>query len=237
MARRPRLPADDSESEASRLIDLVRSTVPPMHPAGMPFLAGALAVAAAGRRHRWLRTPALSAAGAFALFFRHPARVPPDRSGAVVAPADGQITIIDTASPPPELGLPAEPMPRVSIFLSLFDVHVQRVPVSGEVVAVQHRPGKFLSADKPHSSDENERNSLWIRTPEGHDVVAVQIAGLLARRIVCDARRGDELTIGDTYGLVRFGSRLDTFLPPGSSVLVKTGQHAVGAETVLGELP
>ena len=237
MARRPRLPADDSKSEASRLIDLVRSTVPPMHPAGMPFVAGALAVAAAGRKHRWLRTPALSAAGASALFFRHPARVPPDRPGAVVAPADGQITIIDTAAPPRELGLPADPVPRVSIFLSLFDVHVQRVPISGEVVAVEHRPGKFLSADKPESSDDNERNSLWIRTPNGHDVVAVQIAGLLARRIVCAARVGDELTIGDTYGLVRFGSRLDTFLPAGSSVLVKTGQHAVGAETVLAELP
>ncbi|MBV8967113.1 MAG: phosphatidylserine decarboxylase family protein, partial [Mycobacteriaceae bacterium] len=129
MARRPRLPADDPESEASRLIELIRSTVPPMHPAGIPFVSAGLAVAAAGRRHRWIRTAGLSAAGACALFFRHPARVPPERSGVVVSPADGQVTIIDTAVPPAELGLADEPVPRVSVFLSLFDVHVQRVPV------------------------------------------------------------------------------------------------------------
>ena len=239
MAKRPHLPADDSgsQSEASRLIELVRSTVPPMHPAGIPFVSAGLAVAAIGRKNRWLRTAGLSAAGACAAFFRHPARVPPDRAGVVVAPADGQITIIDTAVPPAELGLPDQPMQRVSIFLSLFDVHVQRVPISGEVVAVQHRPGTFLSADKPQSSTENERNSMWIRTPDGHDVVVVQVAGLLARRIRCDAKVGDKLNIGDTYGLIRFGSRLDTYLPQGSTVKVIPGQRAVGAETVLAELP
>jgi phosphatidylserine decarboxylase len=237
MARLPQLPGDDAESEASRLIELIRSTVPPMHPAGVPFVSAGLAVAAVGRRNRWIRTVGLSAAGACALFFRHPARVPPDRPGVVVAPADGQITIIDTASPPVEVGLLDKPMQRVSIFLSLFDVHVQRVPVGGEVVAVQHRPGAFLSADRPQSSTENERNSLWIRTSDGHDVVVVQVAGLLARRIRCDVRAGDKLTIGDTYGLIRFGSRLDTYLPDGSTVKVKPGQRAVGAETVLAELP
>ncbi len=237
MAKRPHLPADDSESEASRLIELVRSTVPPMHPAGLPFVSAGLAVAAAGRRHRWIRTAGLSAAGACALFFRHPARVPPDGPGVVVSPADGQITIIDTAAPPKELELPGTPMLRVSIFLSLFDVHVQRVPVGGEAVAVLHRPGKFLSADKPKASTENERNSIWIRTPDGHDVVVVQVAGLLARRIKCDVKVGDELNIGDTYGLIRFGSRLDTYLPDGSTVKVKPGQRAVGGETVLAELP
>jgi phosphatidylserine decarboxylase len=208
-----------------------------MHPAGFPFVSAGLAVAAVGRKNRWLRTAGLSAAGVFALFFRHPARVPPDRASAVVAPADGQITVIDNAVPPTELGIGAEPMPRVSIFLSLFDVHVQRVPVGGEVVAVQHRPGAHGSADRPRSSAENERNSMWIRTPDGHDVVVVQIAGVLARRIICDAQVGDKLTIGDTYGLIRFGSRLDTYLPPGSTVMVKPGQRAVGAETVLAELP
>lgn len=237
MAQRPRLPADEGQSEASRLLELIRSTVPPMHPAGIPFVSAGLAVAALGRRHRWLRTAGLSAASACALFFRHPPRVPPDRPGVVVAPADGQITIIDTAVPPAELGLPDKPVPRVSIFLSLFDVHVQRVPVGGEVMAVQHRPGKFLSADKPQSTSDNERNSVWIRTPEGHDLVVVQIAGLLARRIVCDIRPGDKLTIGNTYGLIRFGSRLDTYLPDGSTVKVQPGQRAVGAETVLAEMP
>jgi phosphatidylserine decarboxylase len=238
MARRPHLPADDSaESEAARLLELVRSTVPPMHPAGFPFVAAGLLFAAAGRRRRWMRTAGLSAAAASATFFRHPARVPPDRPGVVVAPADGQITLVDTAAPPAELGLPPEPRPRVSIFLSLFDVHVQRVPIGGEVVKVDHRLGKFLSADKPRSSDENERNSVWIRTEIGQDVVVVQIAGLLARRIVCDIRAGDKVTVGDTYGLIRFGSRLDTYLPEGSTLQVQPGQHAVGAETVIAELP
>jgi phosphatidylserine decarboxylase len=236
MARRPRIPAEDAESEASRLIELIRSTVPPMHPAGVPFVSAGIAIAAAGRRNRWIRVAGLSAAGAFALFFRHPPRVPPDRPGAVVAPADGQITVIDAAVPPAELGVPDKPVPRVSIFLSVFDVHVQRVPVSGEVVAVHHRPGAHGSADRPRASDENEQNSMWIRTLDGHDVVAVQIAGLLARRIVCDAKVGDKLNIGDTYGLIRFGSRLDTYLPEGSTVLVKPGQRAVGAETILAEL-
>ncbi|HEY7054636.1 MAG TPA: phosphatidylserine decarboxylase [Mycobacterium sp.] len=236
MARRPHLPADDG-SEASRLIELVRSTVPPMHPAGLPFVSVGLGVAALGRKHRWLRAAGLTTASVCAAFFRHPARVPPERPGVVVAPADGQITIVDTAVPPAELGLPAGPRPRVSIFLSLFDVHVQRVPIGGEVLAVQHRPGAFGSADRPRSSEENERNSMWIRTPDGHDVVVVQIAGVLARRIVCTARAGDKLAIGDTYGLIRFGSRLDTYLPEGSTLLVTPGQRAVGAETVLAELP
>ena len=131
------------------------------------------------------------------------------------------------------------PVPRVSIFLSLLDAHVQRAPVSGEVVAVQHRPGRFGSADLASASTENERTSLRIRTDTGaevSDVIAVQIAGLLARRIICDARVGDKLSIGDTYGLIRFGSRLDTYLPPGAETLVKVGQRAVGGETVLAEL-
>ena len=237
MARRPQLPGDDADSEASRLIELIRSTVPPMHPAGVPFVSAGLALAAAGRRHRWIRTAGLSAAGACALFFRHPPRVPPNRADVVVSPADGQVTIIDTAAPPVELGLADKPVPRISVFLSLFDVHVQRVPIGGEVVAVQHRPGGHGSADRPRSSDENERNSMWIRTEDGLDVVVVQIAGLLARRIVCHAKAGDKLGIGDTYGLIRFGSRLDTYLPEGSTVMVRPGQRAVGAETVLAELP
>ena len=117
------------------------------------------------------------------------------------------------------------------------DAHVQRAPVSGEVIAVQHRPGRFGSADLAAASDDNERVSMQIRTADGADVVAVQIAGLLARRIVCDAHAGDKLSIGDTYGLIRFGSRLDTYLPAGAEVLVSVGQRAVAGETVLAELP
>ncbi len=208
-----------------------------MHPAGLPFVGGSLALAALGRRHRWAWTAGLAAAAANAAFFRHPPRVPPTRPGVAVAPADGQICLIETAAPPPETGLGDTPRPRVSIFLSVLDAHVQRAPVGGEVITTVHRPGLFLSADLPAASADNERNSVVIRTPDGHDVVAVQIAGLVARRIVCDVHAGDKLNIGDTYGLIRFGSRLDTYLPEGSQVLVSTGQRAVAGETVLAELP
>ncbi len=207
-----------------------------MHRAGLPFVAAGLAVAAAGRHHRWLRRAGLLAAGACAGFFRHPPRVPPARPGVVVAPADGRICAVDTAAPPAELRLGDTPLPRVSIFLSLLDAHVQRTPVSGEVVDVVHRSGRFGSANLPAASADNERTSLRIRTAGGAEIVAVQIAGLLARRIVCYARTGDTLSIGDTYGLIRFGSRLDTYLPAGTAPLVSVGQRAVAGETVLAEL-
>ena len=134
-------------------------------------------------------------------------------------------------------GLAPDPVPRISIFLSLFDAHVQRTPVGGEVLAVEHRPGRFHSADLPAASEDNERNSVVIRTPEGHQVVVVQIAGLIARRIVCDLHAGDRVALGDTYGLIRFGSRLDTYLPAGSEVLIESGQRALAGETVLARLP
>ena len=216
---------------------MLRSTVPPVHPAGLPFISAGLGLALAGRRYRWLRRVGLLTAGACAGFFRHPPRVPPTRPGVVVAPADGLICLIDSAAPPPELELGDAELPRVSIFLSLLDAHVQRAPVSGEVIAVQHRPGRFGSADLAAASDDNERISMRIRTDGGVEIVAVQIAGLLARRIVCDVHAGDKLSIGDTYGLIRFGSRLDTFLPAGTEVLVSVGQRAVAGETVLAELP
>jgi phosphatidylserine decarboxylase len=232
MARRP-----DLKSGPARLVALVRSAIPPMHPAGLPFVGVSLAVAAAGRRNRWLRRAGLTSAAANAAFFRHPRRLPPTRPGVVVAPADGLICVVDEASPPAELGLPATPLPRVSIFLSILDAHVQRAPIGGEVVTVVHRPGLFGSADLAAASSDNERNSVVIRSPDGTEVIAVQIAGLVARRIVCDASIGDKLSIGETYGLIRYGSRLDTYLPAGSNVLVTTGQRALAGETVLAELP
>jgi phosphatidylserine decarboxylase len=232
MARRP-----DLKSGPERLAALVRTTIPPMHSAGLPFVGASLALAALGRKRPWLRRAGLASAAANAAFFRHPPRVPPTRPGLVVAPADGLICLIEDALPPAELGLPATPLPRISIFLSIFDAHVQRAPISGEVISVQHRPGAFGSAELEAASEDNERNSVLIRTAEGADVIAVQIAGLVARRIVCDAKVGDKLTIGDTYGLIRFGSRLDTYLPAGSDILVSTGQRALAGETVLAELP
>jgi phosphatidylserine decarboxylase len=213
MARRP---DDNLQSGPQRLAALVRSTVPPVHSAGIPFIAAGMAVAALGRNHRWVRRAGLAAAGANAGFFRHPTRTPPTRPGLVVAPAL---------------------VPRISIFLSLLDAHVQRAPVGGEVLAVEHRPGSFHSADLAEASADNERNSVVIRTPEGHEVVVVQIAGLIARRIICDVHPGESVKIGDTYGLIRFGSRLDTYLPAGSEVLIELGQHALAGETVLARLP
>ncbi|OBG71128.1 phosphatidylserine decarboxylase [Mycobacterium sp. E1214] len=215
----------------------MRSAIPPLHPAGRPFVAAGLALAVTGRNHRWVRRAGLLAAGACAGFFRHPPRVPPTRPGAIVAPADGEVCVIDSAAPPAELGMDDAPLPRVSIFLSLLDAHVQRAPVGGQVVAVHHRPGRFGSADLAAASTENERTSLRIRTDGGADVVAVQVAGLLARRIICDARVGERLSIGDTYGLIRFGSRLDTYLPAGTQPLVRVGQRAIAGETLLAELP
>lgn len=225
------------KSGPQRLLALVRSSVPPMHPAGLPFVSAGLAVAALGRRNRWVRNAGLAAAGANAAFFRHPPRRPPSRPGVVVAPADGLVCLVEEAEPPPELGLATGPVPRVSIFLSLLDAHVQRVPIGGEVLAVAHRPGRFHSADLAAASEDNERNSVLIRTPEGHEVVVVQIAGLIARRIICDLHAGDTVGIGDTYGLIRFGSRLDTYLPAGAQVIVEPGQRALAGETVLAQLP
>jgi len=236
VARRPRSVDENLTFGPQRLLSLLRTTVSPVHPAGLPFISAGLGVAVLGRRYRWLRRAGLLTAGACAGFFRHPPRVPPSRPGVVVAPADGLICVIDTAAPPAELGMGNAELRRVSIFLSLLDAHVQRAPVSGEVVAVQHRPGRFGSADLAAASDDNERVSVQIRTADGTDVIAVQIAGLLARRIVCDVHAGDKLSIGDTYGLIRFGSRLDTYLPAGAEVLVSVGQRAVGGETVLAEL-
>ncbi|MBX7434787.1 phosphatidylserine decarboxylase [Mycobacterium sp. Y57] len=231
MARRP-----DLNSGPARLAALIRSAVPPMHPDGLPFVGVSLAVALAGRRNRWLRRAGLASAAANAAFFRHPQRTPPTRPGVVVAPADGLVCLVDEEIPPAELGLAATPLPRISIFLSVLDAHVQRAPIGGEVVSAVHRPGLFLSADLAAASTENERNSIVIRTPDGAEVVAVQIAGLIARRIVCDVRPGDKVGIGDTYGLIRYGSRLDTYLPAGSNVLVTVGQRTLAGETVLAEL-
>lgn len=237
MARRPAPIGQPPSSGIAHVAELVKNAVPPLHPAGLPFVAGPLAVAVLGRRHKWIRRTGLTAAGACATFFRHPSRVPPNRPGVVVAPADGLVTLVDSAVPPAELDLGSTLLPRVSIFLSVLDVHVQRVPVGGEVLEVVHRKGQFKSADLAEASEVNERNSMHIRTPSGHDVGVVQIAGLIARRIINNAKVGDTLSIGDTYGLIRFGSRVDTYFPAGTTLLVERGQRAVGAETVLAELP
>jgi phosphatidylserine decarboxylase len=159
------------------------------------------------------------------------------RSNIAVAAADGTVADVTEAVPPAELGLPFGRMLRISTFLNIFDVHVQRIPVDGRVLAVEYRPGTFLSADLDKASEDNERNALLLETAGGDRVGVVQIAGLLARRIVCDVHPGNEVAAGETYGLIRFGSRVDTYLPAGSRVAVAVGQRTIGGETVLAELP
>jgi phosphatidylserine decarboxylase len=177
------------------------------------------------------------ATAATAAFFRVPHRVAPPRTGVVLSAADGTVAAIGEVLPPAELDLPPVPVPRVSVFLSLLDVHAQRIPVDGAVLDVQYRPGAFLSADLDKASEDNERSAMLLETADGHRVGVVQIAGLLARRIVCDVRPGEKVAAGRTYGLIRFGSRVDTYLPPGSTVEVAVGQHTIGGETVLAALP
>ena len=220
---------------------LVRETLPPLHPGGRPVIgavaAGALAVRVLRGRGTW---GAVAVTAGVAAFFRAPARVTPRRAGVAVAPADGTVSVIDEAEPPAELveaGLPAGRRPRVSVFLSVYDVHVQRLPVDGQVRAARRREGTFVSADLPQASDDNSRLGLWVHGTEGHDLASVQIAGLVARRIVCDVAAGDEVRAGDVYGLIRFGSRVDLFLPAGSRIEVGMGQRTVGGETVVATLP
>ncbi|NKQ55138.1 phosphatidylserine decarboxylase [Amycolatopsis sp. K13G38] len=233
----PKTP-EQAGNPVAHALQLARETLPPMHPAGRPFVAGGVAATLLLRRvSKPLGTLAGLATLATAAFFREPKRVPPERPGLALAAADGLVSLIEEAVPPPELGLPAEPRMRVSIFLSVFDVHVQRAPATGSVERVAYRPGKFLSADLDKASDDNERNSVLLRTVDGHDLVVVQIAGLVARRIVCQIAEGEKVSAGDTYGLIRFGSRVDLYLPPGSRMLVSKGQRTIGGETPLAELP
>jgi phosphatidylserine decarboxylase len=168
-------------------------------------------------------------------FFRDPPRVSPLRDGLVVSPADGRVSLITTAVPPAELDLPPEPMRRVSIFMNVFDCHVNRSPVSGRVAQILYTPGLFLNAELDKASEDNERNALVIDTGSVR-IGVVQIAGLVARRIVSFVNEGDSLTAGERFGLIRFGSRLDVYLPLSTQVLVGLGQTAVAGETLIADL-
>tara|TARA_R110000824_G_scaffold366730_2_gene555528 strand:- start:31515 stop:32195 length:681 start_codon:yes stop_codon:yes gene_type:complete len=168
-------------------------------------------------------------------FFRDPDRVTPQRDKLVISPADGVVNLIVEASPPPELGLGDMKRTRVTIFMNVFNCHVNRMPVAGKVKRIAYRPGQFLNASLDKASDDNERNSMVIERADGSEIVVVQIAGLVARRIVCDVKEGEELKAGDRYGLIRFGSRLDVYLPEGATPLVALGQTAIAGETVLAD--
>ena len=167
-------------------------------------------------------------------FFRDPPRVTPTRDGLVVAPADGRISQVTNAVPPPELGLSETPLPRVSIFMSVFDCHVNRSPASGRIGRMVYRAGKFLSADLDKASDDNERNAFLIETA-GRRIGVVQIAGLIARRIVPFVQEGQSVAAGERIGMIRFGSRVDVYLPEGSTPLVTVGQIATAGETLIAD--
>ncbi len=169
-------------------------------------------------------------------FFRDPERVTPDREGLGVSPADGVISLLMPAVPPAELGLGEAPMTRISIFMNVFNCHVNRLPVAGTITALAYRPGKFLNASLDKASEDNERNGLTVQTESGARIGVVQIAGLVARRIVCKVAEGDVLATGQRFGMIRFGSRLDVYLPEGVAPLVCLGQTMVAGETVLADL-
>ena len=169
-------------------------------------------------------------------FFRDPDRVTPDNSNLVISPADGIIQMVTEASPPSELDMTENPMKRISIFMSVFDCHVNRSPINGNVIKDAYRPGKFLNATLDKASESNERRSLTIRTESGTEIAVVQIAGLIARRIISWTDEGRKLEAGERYGMIRFGSRLDVYLPLKSKILVLTGQRSIAGETPIAKL-
>lgn len=169
-------------------------------------------------------------------FFRDPPRLTPQREGLFIAPADGLVRAVGLAVPPVELGLGSAPMMRVSTFLSVFDVHINRIPVDAVVETVAYHPGKFLSAADDKASEENERTAVSLRLTDGRTAAVVQIAGLVARRIVCQLKPGQKVRAGERYGLIRFGSRTDLYLPDGVLPLVHPGQRMIGGETVIADI-
>lgn len=215
----------------------LRTVFAPPHRAGWPFIAAGAVVALIGLFvSRWLFWP-FAAFTLFSLyFFRDPERTPPGRPGTLLSPADGRVVSVMEAVPPVALGMGPAPRWRIATFLSVMNVHVNRVPATAEITRVDYRAGAFVNASLDKASDDNERNALAMRLPDGRDFAVVQIAGLIARRILCDAKVGDRVIAGARFGIIRFGSRTDLYLPVGVRPLVVVGQTMVGGETVMAEL-
>lgn len=217
-------------------MDAIRSVLTPIHPEGRRFIA--IFVVATVILF-WIAAPlgwigvVLSAWCAY--FFRDPARLTPVRGGLYVSPADGVVQMITKSPPPAELDMGSAPRTRISIFMNVFDVHVNRVPADGAITGLHYRPGKFLNASLDKASEDNERQAVSMRTEGGKELAFVQIAGLVARRIVCDLLEGQEVRAGERFGMIRFGSRLDVYLDEGVAPLVCVGQRAVAGETVLAD--
>ncbi|HKS65399.1 MAG TPA: phosphatidylserine decarboxylase [Xanthobacteraceae bacterium] len=218
------------------IVNSIRSQLAPINPEGYPFI-GVFALVSLVLFILW---PPLGWLGTVltlwcAYFFRDPPRVTPIGDGIVVSPADGRVSLVTNAVPPVELALGTTPLPRVSIFMSVFDCHVNRSPVTGRIERIAYTAGKFLNADLDKASEDNERNAFLIATDNGR-IGVVQIAGLVARRIVVWTKEGQALTAGERIGMIRFGSRLDVYLPAGTVPHVSEGQTALAGETVLADL-
>lgn len=213
------------------------SFVPRIHREGWPFVAIFAVVSAVLA----LFAPALGVVGLLLTawcvwFFRDPDRVTPTRPGLIVSPADGEVILVMPAVPPPEMGLGDRPLTRISIFLSVFDVHINRIPADGVIERLAYRPGTFVNAALDKASEDNERLAALLRLPDGRAIAFVQIAGLVARRILCWTTEGRAHKAGERYGMIRFGSRADLYLPDGVAPLVVVGQRTIGGETVLADL-
>lgn len=218
------------------IVDSVTRAMVPIHREGWPFIAIALAATLVlGYFFSPLFWIGLILTGWVCYFFRDPARVTPVGDGLVVSPADGVVSHVGLARPPVELELGTEPLMRVSIFMNVFNCHVNRAPVGGRVTRVAYRAGRFLNAELDKASEQNERNGLVIETDTTR-IGVVQVAGLVARRILCFVREGESLAAGDRFGLIRFGSRLDVYFPVGTTPRVAHGQTMVAGETVLADL-
>ena len=213
---------------------MIDTFVKPMHPEGWKFVAifGAITLIlfAIWDPLGWL---GLGLTVWCYYFFRDPKRAVPQNAGLLVSPADGVVSLIERAVPPVELGLGPEALMRVSVFMSVFNCHVNRAPIAGKITAVAYRPGTFVNASLDKASSDNERNALAIEMADGRTIAMVQIAGLVARRIMCWKKPGDMVRTGERFGLIRFGSRLDVYLPEGVEPQVALGQTMVAGETVI----
>lgn len=224
-------------SDNHSLFDTLTTTLAPVHRDGHKFIAIAAGLALLFLYlYPPLGWPLVVLALFIAYFFRDPTRVSPLREGLVVSPADGRVQLIETVTPPAEMGLGTAERLRISIFLSVLDVHINRAPVAGRIKRSVYVPGAFLNAAVDKASEENERRAIIIERPDGTEFGVVQIAGLIARRIVTFKGEGASLGVGERFGLIRFGSRVDVYLPPGRTCLVAVGQTAIGGETVLADL-
>lgn len=222
----------------SNVSDILKVVLVPIHKEGFKFiLIFAFVTIILALMSNFLGTVGLVLTLWCVFFFRDPERFTPQVPNAVISPADGVVTLVENnATPPEELGLANNDWTKISVFLNVFNVHVNRAPIAGKITQVKYKEGKFLSANLLEASSENERNSAVVQTANGDKVVFVQVAGLVARRIISDLKEGQDVVAGERYGIIRFGSRADIYLPKSAKVKVLVGQTMVGGETVIGEL-